>query len=312
MQQEKKYISFMGYRKIAAAISIIVLVGSIFSLATKGLNLGLDFSGGTLVELEYNEPADIQSVRNSLAEQGLESAIVVHFGSDTDVLIRVRDSLDQARALELASFLQAESGAAIEVLRVEFVGPQIGEELREDGGLGLLTALLVVMLYVAFRFQYKFSIGAVVALFHDVLITLGLFSFFGWEFDLTVLAALLAVIGYSLNDTIVVFDRIRENFRSVRGLEPIDTINLSLTQTLTRTLVTSLTTLLVLVVLFFFGGEMIHNFSLGLIIGVIIGTYSSIFVASNIVLAMNVQGKDLIPPEDSQDSKELPEEVPYS
>lgn len=312
MQQERKHINFMGYRKVAAIISVILVVGSIASLAIKGLNLGLDFSGGTLVELEYSQPADIQSVRNSLATQGLESAVVVHFGSDTDVLIRVREKLDQERALELATALESESGAEIEVLRVEFVGPQVGEELREDGGLGLLTALLVVMLYVAFRFQYKFSIGAVVALFHDVLITLGLFSFFGWEFDLTVLAALLAVIGYSLNDTIVVFDRIRENFRTVRGLEPIDTINLSLTQTLTRTLVTSLTTLLVLVVLFFFGGEMIHNFSLGLIIGVIIGTYSSIFVASNTVLAMNVQGKDLIPPEDDSDSKELAEEVPYS
>ena len=178
----------MGYRKVAAIISVILVVGSIASLAIKGLNLGLDFSGGTLVELEYSQPADIQSVRNSLATQGLESAVVVHFGSDTDVLIRVREKLDQERALELATALESESGAEIEVLRVEFVGPQVGEELREDGGLGLLTALLVVMLYVAFRFQYKFSIGAVVALFHDVLITLGLFSFFGWEFDLTVLA----------------------------------------------------------------------------------------------------------------------------
>ena len=312
MKQEQKRINFMGFRIIAAAISVIFLVGSIASLATKGLNLGLDFSGGTLVEFGYSQPANIQAVRSSLAAQGLESAVVVHFGSDTEVLIRVRDNLDQARALELADILASESGAEIEVLRVEFVGPQVGEELREDGGLGLLTALLVVMLYVAFRFQYKFSVGAVVALFHDVLITLGLFSFFGWEFDLTVLAALLAVIGYSLNDTIVVFDRIRENFRSVRGLEPVDTVNLSLTQTLSRTLVTSLTTLLVLVVLFFFGGEMIHNFSLGLIIGVVIGTYSSIFVASSTVLAMKVQGKDLIPPEDGADAKEMAKEVPYS
>ena len=312
MLNEKKRINFMGYRKIAAAISVVVLICSIVSLATKGLNLGLDFSGGTLIELEYSQPADVEAVRGTLATEGLESAVVVHFGADTDVLIRVRDNLDQERALELASVLEAESGAEIEVLRVEFVGPQVGEELREDGGLGLLAALIVVMLYVALRFQYKFSIGAVIALFHDVLITLGLFSVFGWEFDLTVLAALLAVIGYSLNDTIVVFDRIRENFRSVRGLEPIDTVNLSLTQTLNRTLVTSLTTLLVLVVLFFFGGEMIHNFSLGLIIGVLIGTYSSIFVASNVVLAMNVQGKDLIPPEDKSDSEELAEEVPYS
>lgn len=312
MQNEQKKINFMGYRKIAAAISILLLIGSIASLATKGLNLGLDFSGGTLVELEYDQPADVDAVRASLAAAGLESAIVVHFGADSDVLIRVKDNLNQERAIELAAGLEVESGAQIEVLRVEFVGPQVGEELREDGGLGLLAALIVVMLYVALRFQYKFSVGAVVALFHDVLITLGLFSIFGWEFDLTVLAALLAVIGYSLNDTIVVFDRIRENFRGVRGLEPMETINLSLTQTLTRTLVTSLTTLLVLVVLFLFGGEMIHNFSLGLIIGVMIGTYSSVFVASNVVLAMNIQGKDLIPAEEKVQSEELGEEVPYS
>ena len=307
-----KPINFMGLRKIAAVVSVLVVIGAIASLTTKGLNLGLDFSGGTLVELEYDQPASVEAVRDSLNREGLDSAVVVHFGADTDVLIRVRDSLDQARAIELASVLESDSGADIEVLRVEFVGPQVGEELREKGGLGMLAALIVVMLYVALRFQYKFSIGAVVALFHDVVITLGLFSIFGWEFDLTVLAALLAVIGYSLNDTIVVFDRIRENFRSVRGLEPFETINLSLTQTLTRTLVTSLTTLLVLVVLFFFGGEMIHNFSLGLIIGVIIGTYSSIFVASNVVLAMKVQGKDLIPPEEKTDAEQLAEEVPYS
>lgn len=311
MKQELRQINFMGYRKIAAVLSALLLIGAITSLATNGLNLGLDFSGGTLVELEYDRPADVDDVRSSLRAAGLESAIVVHFGAETDVLIRVRDNLNQERALELASGLESESGAEIDVLRVEYVGPQVGEELREDGGLGLLAALLVVMLYVAMRFQYKFSIGAVIALFHDVLITLGLFSVFAWEFDLTVLAALLAVIGYSLNDTIVVFDRIRENFRGMRGTTAFDVINFSLTQTLARTLVTSLTTLIVLIVLFFFGGEMIHNFSLGLIIGVVIGTYSSIFVASNVVLAMNVEGRDLIPPEEKSASEELPEEVPY-
>lgn len=304
-------IHFMSYRKVAAIISVLLVIGSITSLATRGLNLGLDFSGGTLIELAYDRPADVESVRGSLVENGLESAVVVHFGAETDVLIRVGENIEQARALTLAASLEQESGAQIEVQRVEFVGPQVGEELREDGGLGLLAALLVVMLYVAMRFQYKFSIGAVVALFHDVIITLGLFSVFGWEFDLTVLAALLAVIGYSLNDTIVVFDRIRENFRGVRGMESEDLINLSLSQTLSRTLVTSLTTLIVLLVLFFFGGEMIHNFSLGLIIGVLIGTYSSIFVASNVVLAMNIQGRDLIPAEEKTAAEELTEEVPY-
>lgn len=312
MPQQAKQINFMGYRKIAAILSAVLLVGAIASLAVNKLNLGLDFSGGTLMELAYDQTADVEAVRSTLGEQGLDSAVVVHFGAETDVLIRVRDNLDQVRALELARVLEAESGADIELLRVEYVGPQVGEELREDGGLGLLAALLVVMLYVAMRFQYKFSIGAVAALFHDVLITLGLFSIFRWEFDLTVLAALLAVIGYSLNDTIVVFDRIRENFRGMRGVTPFEVVNFSLTQTLSRTLVTSFTTLIVLIVLFFFGGEMIHNFALGLIIGVIIGTYSSIFVASNVVLALNVEGKDLIPPEDKSEGDELEAEVPYS
>ena len=294
MSQERKQIDFMRYRLIAAIISVLLVVASIGSFATKGLNLGLDFSGGTLMELQYDATADVDLARSTLADAGLTSAVVVNFGTETDVLVRVRNNIEQEAALVVVEKLESVSGANIELVRLEFVGPQVGEELREDGGLGLLAALLVVMLYVAFRFQYKFSIGAVTALFHDVIITLGLFSFFQWEFDLTVLAALLAVIGYSLNDTIVVFDRIRENFRGLRGVAAVDTVNISLTQTLTRTLVTSFTTLIVVVVLFLFGGEMIHNFALALIIGVLIGTYSSIFVASAAVLSMNVQGRDLI------------------
>ena len=310
--KELTAIKFMAYRKLAAIASGLLIIASILSLSTRGLNLGLDFSGGTLMEFQYDRSANVQDIRDHMLEEGLPSAIVVNFGSDSDILIRVRDNLDQTRARQLATGLESQAGAKIDVQRVEYVGPQVGQELREDGGLGLLTALLIVMLYVALRFQYKFSVGAVAALFHDVVMTLGLFSIFQWEFDLTVLAALLALIGYSLNDTIVVFDRIRENFRSLRGVAPEETIDVSLTQTLSRTLVTSLTTLIVLVVLFLFGGEMIHNFSLGLIIGVVIGTYSSVFVASSVVLTMNLTVKDLIQPVDGSESDEIAEELPYS
>jgi len=309
---EIKVINFMRSRKIAALLSVIAVIGSIASLSYQGLNLGLDFSGGTLLELQYDRPANVEEIRVDLAEQQLPSAMVVYFGSDSDILIRVRDNLGQQRAEVIANTLAQNSGAEIDLQRVEYVGPQVGEELREDGGLGMVAALLVVMLYVAIRFQYKFSIGAVVALFHDVIITLGLFSIFRWEFDLTVLAALLAIIGYSLNDTIVVFDRIRENFRAVRGKDPEEVVNISLTQTISRTLITSLTTLMVLVVLFVLGGEMIHYFSLALILGIVVGTYSSIFVAANLVLSLNIQSKDLMPPEDDDKSQELTEEVPYS
>jgi len=309
---EIKVINFMRSRKIAALLSVIAVIGSIASLSYQGLNLGLDFSGGTLLELQYDRPANVEEIRVDLAEQQLPSAMVVYFGSDSDILIRVRDNLGQERAEVIANTLAQNSGAEIDLQRVEYVGPQVGEELREDGGLGMVAALLVVMLYVAIRFQYKFSIGAVVALFHDVIITLGLFSIFRWEFDLTVLAALLAIIGYSLNDTIVVFDRIRENFRAVRGKDPEEVVNISLTQTISRTLITSLTTLMVLVVLFVLGGEMIHYFSLALILGIVVGTYSSIFVAANLVLSLNIQSKDLMPPEDDDKSQKLTEEVPYS
>jgi len=307
-----KVIKFMAYRKLAAIASGLLIIASIVSLSTQGLNLGLDFSGGTLIEFQYDQTANVQDIREYMTNEGLSSAVVVNFGSDSDILVRVRDNIDQARAQELGKGLEEQSGATIDIQRVEYVGPQVGQELREDGGLGLLAALLVVMLYVALRFQYKFSFGAVAALFHDVVVTLGLFSIFQWEFDLTVLAALLALIGYSLNDTIVVFDRIRENFRSLRGVEPEEAVDISLTQTLSRTVVTSLTTLIVLTVLFLFGGEMIHNFSLGLIIGVVIGTYSSIFVASNAVLSLNLAVKDLMQPIEDSDKEELAEEIPYS
>lgn len=327
MSSTARVWNFMALRKISAIFSICLVILSIVSLSTKGLNLGLDFSGGTLIELEFERAPNIESVRSELSVLGVEDAVVVFFGADTDVLIRTAtimatnceanpEAAAEAQANNqicvdsLIGSLNSSLNSSAEILRVEAVGPQIGEELREDGGLGLLAAMLVVMLYVALRFQYKFSIGAVAALFHDVLITLGLFSLFSWEFDLTVLAALLAVIGYSLNDTIVVFDRIRENFRAMRDIDTLEAVNISLSQTLGRTLITSLTTLLVLVVLFLFGGEMINMFALALIVGIVIGTYSSIYVASSIVLVLKVRTQDLMPPEPSEDETAF-EETPY-
>lgn len=291
--QTEKVINFMGQRKIAAAVSILLILGSIASLFINGLNFGLDFTGGTLVELHYEQEADIEGIRQELKEQGFPGAVVTNFGSDRDVLIRVQTE-DAKLGDKIAKDLQAASNEEVEIKRISYVGPQIGEELRDDGGLGMLFALAVVMFYVGVRFQMKFSIGSVAALAHDVIIVLGLFSVTQLDFDLTVLAAILAVIGYSLNDTIVVSDRIRENFRMVRKSEPDEIINISLTQTLSRTLITSLTTLLVLIALFWVGGELIHNFAIALIAGIIVGTYSSIYVAANILLLMNISKEDLI------------------
>ncbi len=291
-----KIINFMGQRKLAALISIILLVGSIASLATNGLKLGLDFTGGTQVELGYESAVQLEPIRQQLAEAEFENFVVVYFGSDTEILIRLQQGFSETLGEEVLAAVSASADIdkKPELRRIEFVGPQVGEELREDGGLGMLVALLVVMLYVAFRFQFKFSVGAVLALAHDVLLVLGLFSVLQLDFDLTVLAALLAVIGYSLNDTIVVSDRIRENFRLLRKAEPLDVINESLSQTLGRTLITSFTTTLVLLALFFVGGELIHNFSVALLAGVLVGTYSSIYVAANILLMMGVTKEDLI------------------
>ncbi len=289
-------INFMGLRVPAMIMSIILLIVSIGTLSTQGLKLGLDFTGGTLVEIVYDKPADLKVVRDTLESSGYENALVINFGSDQDVLVRLPQSNNSELGDQLLEALTANYDGAIDLQRIEYVGPQVGEELREQGGLGLLVALICVMVYVTFRFQFKFSIGAVIALIHDVIITLGVFSLFHWDFDLTVLAALLAVIGYSLNDTIVVSDRIRENFRIVRKGTPHDIINKSLTQTLGRTLMTSATTLLVLLSLFIFGGDIIHGFAFALIIGVIIGTYSSIFVAANVLLALKISKEDLAIP----------------
>ena len=290
---EQNIINFMGQRKIAGIASIALLLISIISLSFKGLNFGLDFTGGTLVELHYSETASLGDIREALKTQGFANAVVANFGSDQDVLIRIQTE-DPEVGDSVARYLKGQSSVDVEIKRISYVGPQIGDELRDQGGLGMLFALVVVMVYVALRFQFKFSIGAVAALAHDVLIILGIFSVFNIDFDLTVLAAVLAVIGYSLNDTIVVSDRIRENFRKIRKEDSVEIVNISLTQTLGRTLITSLTTLLVLFALFLVGGELIHNFSLALICGIVVGTYSSIYVAANILLLMNLTNEDLI------------------
>ena len=292
-------IPFMEYRKIAGLSSIIIFVLAIVSLSFRGLSLGLDFSGGTLVEVAFEKTVPLEDIRTNLASNGIEDFQVVNFGTETDVLIKAADKVSQGRLGDRIYEILANeySNQDLELKRVEFVGPQIGSELRDQGGLGMLVALGMILLYVAFRFQFKFAIGAVVALAHDVVIVLGIFSVVGWDFDLTVMAALLAVIGYSLNDTIVVSDRMRENFRTERGLEPVEIVDKSINQTLSRTLITSLTTLLVLFSLYIFGGELIKGFSLALIIGIFIGTYSSIYVVANMLLSMSITQEDLAVPE---------------
>ncbi len=290
-----KDMDFMGKRKLAALVSAAFVLISIVSLVVKGLILGLDFTGGTLVEIEYQKPPVIADVRQRLTDNGYEKLIVQNFGSETSVLVRLSQGFNEKVGEQVLAVLNTEANP-VTLQRAEFVGAQVGEELREQGGLGLLLALGVVMVYVAFRFQFKFSVGAVIALAHDVIITLGFFSILGWDFDLTVLAALLAVIGYSLNDTIVVYDRVRENFRKIRKGTSIEIINTSLNQTLSRTLMTSLTTFMVLLALFVFGGEMIAGFSKALMIGVVVGTYSSIYVANNALLFMGIVREDLMEP----------------
>ena len=290
-------IPFMSYRKIATIASLSLLALSILSLGFRGLNLGLDFSGGTLIEVSYSEAADLGDIRDLMTANGFDDFQVVNFGSNTDVLIKVADKDGSSQLGDTIFAFLVASDSEIELQRIEFVGPQIGSEIRDQGGLGMLVALGMILLYVAFRFQYKFALGAVAALAHDVVIILGLFSLLAWDFDLTVLAALLAVIGYSLNDTIVVSDRMRENFRGERGFEPEEIVNRSINQTLSRTLITSFTTLLVLMALFFFGGEMIRGFSQALIIGVLVGTYSSIYVVANMLLSLSITQDDLAIPE---------------
>jgi preprotein translocase subunit SecF len=291
-------INFIGKRKIALVISAILLVLSLASLGLQGLKLGIDFTGGTIIELQNDKPIILNSVRKNLSTQGFDDFTVAHFGSSNEILINLKPT-DKSSAT-LSSEVLSILGDTYQMRRIEFVGPKVGEELTNDGGLAMLYALIGILIYVAFRFEYRFAIGSVVALIHDVIITLGFFSITQIQFDLTVLAAVLAIIGYSLNDTVVVFDRVRENFLTTRKSDSEIIVNDALNQTLSRTLMTSITTLLVLIALFIFGGEIIKGFSIALIIGVIIGTYSSIYVASNTILLMNITKEDLLPSEKEQ------------
>ena len=294
-------IDFVGKRKFAMIFSAVLLVLSIASISFQGLKFGIDFTGGTLIELGYEKTAELEDIRLKLSEGDFKGTNVQYFGSDTEVLIQLEPQ--EVSSAKLSSSIIRMLGDGIDVRRVEFVGPKVGEELTNDGGLAMLYALIGILIYVAFRFEYRFALGSIAALVHDVIITLGIFSILQIEFDLTVLAAILAVIGYSLNDTIVVFDRIRENFLSTRQVEAEPIINEALNQTLSRTLMTSLTTLLVLLALFYLGGEVIHSFAGALLIGVIIGTYSSIYVASSMILALGISKEDMLPSE--KEKKEI-------
>ncbi|HCD06113.1 MULTISPECIES: protein translocase subunit SecF [unclassified Methylophaga] len=303
-------INFVGIRKFALAFSAILLLISVYSIVTNSLNFGIDFTGGTMIEVGYPQPVDLGEIRTTLEQGGFEDALVQNFGSLTEVLIRL-PVIETENMAELSNkvvaLLQSEQTDALEVRRVEFVGPQVGEELTEDGGLAMVYALIGILIYVALRFEYRFAIASVLALVHDVIITVGIFSLFRLDFDLTVLAAILAVIGYSLNDTIVVFDRIRESFLKMRKAEPLEVINTSINATLGRTIMTSMTTLLVVFALFIFGGEVIHAFATALLIGILVGTYSSIYVAGTAVLLMGVTKTDLMPPEKDEDNEINPD-----
>ncbi len=292
-----KIIDFMGKRKIAMTFSLTLIVISLFSLATRGLNLGIDFTGGYLIEASYQNSANLDAIRTALNKARFKDAKVQNFGSTKDILVRIapRNDINKASIGDnVLTVLNSVSKGKVQMRRVEYVGPQVGNELRDDGGIAMLVALGGILIYISMRFQFKSAVGAILALIHDVIITTGFFSVFHLEFDLTVLAAILAVIGYSLNDTVVVLDRIRETFRSLRRTPEIKIINMSITQTLSRTLMTSFTTLLVLFALFIFGGEVIHGFATALIIGIGIGTYSSIYVASSLLMTMNVSRQDFL------------------
>ena len=289
-------INFMGVRNVAFGVTVLLTVLALFSMFHKGMNYGLDFTGGTLIELTYEKPADLTKVRNELVSAGFHDAVVQSFGATTDLLVRMPGD-DPLLGNKVAAALgQADTSNPAVIKRVEFVGPQVGEELRDQGGLGMLMALVGIMIYLAFRFQWKFGVGAIVSLIHDVIVTVGILAYFQITFDLTVLAAVLAIIGYSLNDTIVVFDRVRENFRVLRKASLIENINISTTQTLLRTMATSISTLLAIAALMIFGGDNLWGFSLALFIGVLAGTYSSIYIANVVLIWLNLNSEDLIPP----------------
>jgi preprotein translocase subunit SecF len=311
--QLKETVSFMKYRKFAMIFSALLMMAAVYSLAVNKLNFGLDFTGGTLIEVGFEEAADLQKLRQLMEDNNHEDAKVQFYGSSRDVVIRLGlrgDVKAEMLGNEILAILEEGTHQKVDMRRIEFVGASVGDELAEQGGLAMLTALICILVYVAFRFEWRFAVGSVVALFHDVLLTLGLFSFLKLEFDLTVLAAILAVIGYSLNDTIVVSDRIRENFRKIRDTSAEEIINMSLTQTLSRTIITSITTLLVLAALFWKGGALIHGFATALLFGVFVGTYSSIYVASLVALGLGISREDLIPEVIEKEGEEQEEMMP--
>ena len=296
--KESTHIDFMGKRKQAIVFSLLLIVFSIGALLTRGLNFGLDFTGGTLIEAGFTQPVDLHELRGALEKAGFADAVVQHFGTSQDVLVRLAPrggEATEALGDEILQALNSASKGEVQMRRQEYVGPQVGGELRDDGGLAMIIALAFILVYVMARFEYRFALGSIAALIHDVIITLGFFALFQFEFDLTTLAAVLAVIGYSLNDTIVVFDRIRENFRKMRKDSPLLVVNASINQTLSRTLMTSGTTLLVVFAMFLLGGELIHSFSLALLVGIVVGTYSSIYVASAVALALKITSTSLMP-----------------
>ncbi|MEH6783397.1 MAG: protein translocase subunit SecF [Alcanivorax jadensis] len=299
MSKEEKNINFMAARKPLGMLSIALVVISVILLVTRGLNLGLDFTGGTTIVVKSPVDVELSQTRADLTKAGFGDAVVQHYGSPKEVNIRVapKDSVDADKIGYVVFDVLKAGNDDLELLKVEFVGPQVGDELRDESGTAMLLALGLMMLYVWFRFSNKFGVATVVALFHDVIVVLGLFSLLQWPFDLTVLAAVLALIGYSLNDSIVVADRIRDEFRNTRETDPVAIINGAVNQTMTRTINTSLTTLLVLVALFFFGGEVMKAFSEALIVGVLVGTYSSIYVVTNILFMMKVDKEDFLIPE---------------
>lgn len=301
----KRVINFMGVRRLAFTVTLIMTLAALGCIADKGLNFGLDFTGGTLIELNYEQAADLNKIRSQLQEGGYPDAIVQSFGAVNDVLVRMPGDNPEL-GNQVAQVLRQDTANQVVVKRVEFVGPAVGEELRDQGGLGMLLALAGIMVYLGFRFQWKFGVGAIVGLFHDVIITLGVFSYFQLTFDLTVLAAILAIIGYSLNDTIVVFDRIRENFRFLRNTSLIENINISTTQTLLRTLATSISTLLAVGALLMFGGDNLWGFALALFIGITAGTYSSVYISSIFLIWLKLTVEDLIPPVSAEEVDETP------
>ncbi|MGA4636135.1 protein translocase subunit SecF [Pseudomonas solani] len=302
----KSTIRFMAIRNFAFAVTVVISLVGIGALFMKGLNFGLDFTGGTLIELSYEKPANLELIKEELGQAGYRDAVVQSFGASTDVLVRMAGEDPQLGNQVAAALRKIDADSKFVVKRVEFVGPQVGEELRDQGGLAMLLALGGILLYLAFRFQWKFGVGAVASLVHDVIVTLGILAFFQLPFDLTVLAAVLAMIGYSLNDTIIIFDRIRENFRVLRKADLIENIDVSCTQTLLRTIATSTSTALALVALLVFGGDSLHGFAVALLVGVVVGTYSSIYISAPVLIWLGLRSEDLIPPAVATEVDERP------